>query len=76
MMIANKQVSSQEMAKSHGMDLAASGGSSQRERYLRRALIFMGVLVLVYVYSSNLLAQQSAGQRISISQPVDFPNDI
>ncbi|UTW55663.1 hypothetical protein [Kordiimonas sp. SCSIO 12610] len=47
-----------------------------KERWLRKVLIGFGVMILAYVYSSSLLAQQASQQRISVSQAVNFPNDI
>ncbi len=76
MTLLNKQASAPEITPSPDAELAKLKDISTKERYLRKALIFLGVLILAYLYSSNLLAQQSAGQRISISQAVDFPNDI
>lgn len=47
-----------------------------KEKAVRKGLIFLGVLILAYIYSNSLLAQQASKQRISVSQAVDFPNDI
>lgn len=76
MTLVNKHASVPDMASLPDTGLAARDGRLRREKYLRKVLVFLGVLVLAYVYSSNLFAQQSAGQRISVSQAVDFPNDI
>lgn len=58
------------------MDTLEQTPISKRERLFQRGLIFLGVLILGYVYSNSLTAQQAASQRISVSQAVNFPNDI
>lgn len=50
--------------------------ASRRDRLIRLTYIAMGVVILGYVYTDSLQAQQAAQQRISISQAADFPNDI
>jgi len=64
------------MAPSPGTGFGPPGHNARKERRLRKALIFLGVLILAYIYSDSLLAQQSSAQRVSIGQAVDFPNDI
>jgi hypothetical protein len=56
--------------------LKQASGETQAEKTVRKGLVFLGVLILAYVYSHSLAAQQAAKQRISISQAVNFPNDI
>ncbi len=53
-----------------------SADNAMKERRLRKALIFLGVLILAYIYTDGLFAQQSAARRVSIGQAADFPNDI
>lgn len=49
---------------------------SRRERTVRSILIALGVMILGYIYTESLWAQQATQQRISISQAVNFPSDI
>lgn len=49
---------------------------SRKERAVRSIFIALGVMILGYIYTENLWAQQATQQRISISQAVDFPSDI
>ena len=48
----------------------------QRERVIRSIFIALGIVVIGYIYTESLWAQQAANQRISISQATDFPRDI
>lgn len=48
----------------------------RRERAIRLTYVALGVIILGYIYTDSLQAQQAAQQRISISQAVDFPGDI
>ncbi len=48
----------------------------QREKTVRLIFIALGIMILGYIYTESLWAQQAAQQRISISQAVDFPSDI
>lgn len=47
-----------------------------RDRLVRLTYIAMGMVILGYVYTDSLQAQQAAQQRISISEAADFPSDI
>ncbi len=49
---------------------------TRHEIRIHKSLICAGLLLLACVYSHSLVAQQAAKQRISVSQAVNFPNDI
>lgn len=49
---------------------------SRREKTVRSIFIALGVMILGYIYTESLWAQQATQQRISISQATNFPSDI
>jgi len=59
--------------KSHSQ---AKGHLLRRDKAIRATAIAVGVMVLGYIYTDSLWAQQIAQQRISISQATNFPRDI
>ena len=76
--LAHEMISSAQTATTgyHDMDDFGQKPLSKQESLLRRGLVFLSMLILAYIYSNSLTAQQAANQRISVSQAVDFPNDI
>ena len=54
----------------------AKGHLLQREKAIRAIAIVLGIMVLGYIYTDSLWAQQATQQRISISQATNFPRDI
>ena len=49
---------------------------SRKEKSIRFIFFALGVLILGYIYTESLWAQQRMQQRISIIQATDFPRDI
>ena len=53
-----------------------ANSSTRYQARIHKSLICAGLFLLACVYSHSLVAQQAAKQRISVSQAVNFPNDI
>lgn len=49
---------------------------TRRQKTMRSIYIALGTIILGYIYTDSLMAQQASQQRISIIKAVDFPSDI